>query len=313
MKSLFLFVFAASLVATTPAPAPAPADDPVSDFVDDMMKLTTEQVEKFEVTSLGGMTFRADQVYNDNFIAQGRGQRAYLRSLRKYASLGAAIPPELMCSLVEIFQALGITGALSPQEIAACANAGTPGGNGTIPGSGTGAGGGSGTPPGTGGGTGTGGGSGTGGGFGGGNGTTRGNGTGSSQGSYILCFLSCLGLFLTMKQVRSLPTRRRTMWNILPLLLSARHPNRSCSTSILALRICGFSALIRPRVQDQATRRTILLPARQLQDWATRHGASDMAMVAVPLESSTQMSLPSEASQSGNRLLRRRPKCLDPS
>lgn len=207
MKPFFIVAaFMASVITA------APVDEPVSDTVEDWMKLTTEQVEKFEVMSLGGMTFRSDQVINEDFIAQGRGPRAYMHSLRKYASVGAATPPDLLCTVAGILQALGISGALSPQDIANCASMG----NGTIPGAGTGTGSGTGSGTGTGTGNGTGTGSGTGSGFGNGNGTTRGNGTGSTQGTYLLPTTHS-GLFLTREQVRFPLIPRTTMWNISPL------------------------------------------------------------------------------------------------
>lgn len=176
MKSLLVAALAASLVAA--APAPVSQNEAISDLVEEMMKLTTEQVNKFEVFGLGGMTLRADQVVNENFVAQGRGPRAYMQSLRKYSALGAAIPPELMCTVAEVLQSLGLSGYLSPQDLANCANMGT------NPGAGTG----TGANPGTGAGTGTG----TGGGVSAGNGTTRGNTTGSTQGLYFSSFFSLL-------------------------------------------------------------------------------------------------------------------------
>lgn len=283
MKLLVVSAFVASLVAAVPALA----NEPVFDAIEDMMKLTAIQVDKFEVNGLGGMTLRAEQVYNPNFITKGRGQRAYVQAMKKYANIGAALPPELLCSIVEIFQALGITGALSPQDIASCANAG---GNGTPPGTGPGTGTGTGTGTGGGarGGTGTGGGNGTvGGGNSNGNGTTRGNGT--TKGSYLQFSYSTPWLLLTVTQVRFPLIHSQTTWNISPLYRSARHRRQSCSTSTPVLQISGYSVPTRLQRRGRATRRMILLAARHLQRCRTPRGVSDMAMAAVLLESSTRI------------------------
>lgn len=201
MKPLFIAAaLAASLVST------APVDEPLSDVIEDILKLTAEQVDRFEVLSLGGMTLRAEQVPNDNFIAQGRGPRAYMQSLRKYSNIGASIPPDLLCSVAGILQALGITGALSPADVANCANMGTPTTPGTGTGTGntpgTGAGSGNGTGTGSGRGGGTGGGTGNGGGLG--NGTRPGNGTGNTQGLFLTSLDSAAG-FVSNNEAGEVP------------------------------------------------------------------------------------------------------------
>lgn len=159
----------------------------LSSAVEDLLELKTEQVSNFKVTGLGGMTLRAEQVYNENFMGPGRGPRAYVRSLAKYSQQGATIDPALLCLVDSILQPLGLSGALGAAAAANCA--GTPTGN-TGGGTGTGTGTGSSKPTTTGSGQGskptatgrpTGGGGST-------NGTKT-NGTGkSSRGSMLLPF-----------------------------------------------------------------------------------------------------------------------------
>lgn len=136
MKFVAVAALAASLVGAAPT------------IVDELLELTTEQVSDFEVVGLGGMTLRAEQQYNENFVAAGRGPRAYLKSLAKYSAFGATIDPELLCIVDGILQELGLgallgAGATSSQCASLLGGAG--GINGGRPGSGTGTGAGSGT------------------------------------------------------------------------------------------------------------------------------------------------------------------------
>lgn len=166
----------------------APAKEPSA--FEGLVSKTAEEVSDFEVQVLGGMTLRAPQVYNTNFIQMKRGPRAYVQSLRKYSAFGATIPPNLLQIIDEILGELGLGDLLG-------------GGTGTGTGTGTGAGqgqgkggnggsgsggrqGGNGTQSG-GGGRGNGGGaSGGGRGSGGGNGTAPSNGTASGKGQGAL-------------------------------------------------------------------------------------------------------------------------------
>lgn len=141
MKFVAVATLAASLVGAAPT------------IVDDLLELTTQQVSEFEVVGLGGMTLRAEQQYNENFIAAGRGPRAYLKSLAKYSAFGATIDPELLCIVDGILQELGL-GALLGAGVTSsqCASllGGAGGINGGRPGSGTGSGTGTGAGSGTG-------------------------------------------------------------------------------------------------------------------------------------------------------------------
>lgn len=137
------FVAVAALAASVVGAAPT--------IIEDLLELTTEQVSDFEVVGLGGMTLRAEQQYNENFIAAGRGPRSYLKSLAKYSAFGATIDPELLCIVDGILQELGL-GALAGATSSQCASllGGAGGVNGGRPGSGTGTGTGSGSGSGTG-------------------------------------------------------------------------------------------------------------------------------------------------------------------
>ncbi|KAK2598461.1 hypothetical protein N8I77_011875 [Diaporthe amygdali] len=174
MKYVNLAAVAAGLATAAPAKGPSAFEGLVSK--------TAEEVSEFEVQVLGGMTLRAPQVYNTNFIQTKRGPRAYVQSLRKYSAFGATIPPNLLQIIDEILGELGLGDILG-------------GGTGSGTGTGTGAGkgnggnsgngssgrqGGNGTQ--SGGGKGGGGGSGSGRGSGGGNATAPSNGTAKGQG-----------------------------------------------------------------------------------------------------------------------------------
>lgn len=138
------FIAVAALAASVASAAPATLD------ISDLLELTTEQVSDFEVAVLGGMTLRAQQQRNDNFIAGGRGPRSYLKALGKYSAFGATINPELVCIVDSILQQLGL-GALAgaiPEDCAALLGGtgqpgtgqpgtGNGGGNGGRPGAGT--------------------------------------------------------------------------------------------------------------------------------------------------------------------------------
>jgi len=116
MRFIAIAVLAASVAGAAPA---------VLDILD-LLNLATEQVSEFEVAVLGGMTLRAQQQYNGNFIAAGRGPRSYLKALGKYSSYGATINPELVCIVDSILQELGL-GALAvaiPQDCAAALGSG---------------------------------------------------------------------------------------------------------------------------------------------------------------------------------------------
>ncbi|KAG8159840.1 hypothetical protein KVR01_010477 [Diaporthe batatas] len=84
----------------------APAKQPSA--FEGLVSKTAEEVSGFEVQVLGGMTLRAPQVYNTNFIQMKRGPRAYVQSLRKYSAFGATIPPNLLQIIDEILGELGL-------------------------------------------------------------------------------------------------------------------------------------------------------------------------------------------------------------
>lgn len=128
--------FTMRLVIATAAAATLAGAAPVSDAVESLFELTTEQVSNFEVATLGGMTLRADQVYNEKFMGAGRGPRAYVQSLRKFSQFGATIDPSLQCIVESILQELGLGGATGSSNCAA--TPGTGAGTGTGTGSGTG-------------------------------------------------------------------------------------------------------------------------------------------------------------------------------
>lgn len=97
-------VIIAALAASLTSAAPAALD------LGDILELVTEQVSDFNVVVLGGTTLRAEQQYNDNFIAGGRGPRSYLKALGKYSAWGAQIDPQLTCIVDTILQELGFGG-----------------------------------------------------------------------------------------------------------------------------------------------------------------------------------------------------------
>ncbi|KKY37461.1 putative endothiapepsin precursor [Diaporthe ampelina] len=100
MKYMNLAAFAAGLASAAPANQPSAFEGLVSK--------TAEEVSDFQVQVLGGMTLRAPQVYNTNFIQMKRGPRAYVQSLRKYSAFGATIPPNLLQIIDEILGELGL-------------------------------------------------------------------------------------------------------------------------------------------------------------------------------------------------------------
>lgn len=178
MKYINFATLAAGLASAAPAKQPSAFEGLVSK--------TAEEVSDFEVQVLGGMTLRAPQVYNTNFIQMKRGPRAYVQSLRKYSAFGATIPPNLLQIIDEILGELGLgdlLGGGTGTGTGTGTGAGSGRGNGGNGGSGSGGRqGGNGTQSG-GGGTGNGGGaSGGGRGSSGGNGTTPSNGTASGPG-----------------------------------------------------------------------------------------------------------------------------------
>ncbi|XXH03092.1 Zinc resistance conferring protein [Hypoxylon texense] len=63
----------------------------------------------FEITTLGGMTFKISQVPNKKFYGQhkGRGSMAMARAFSKY---GAAIPDDLLSTIEQILEELGLLG-----------------------------------------------------------------------------------------------------------------------------------------------------------------------------------------------------------
>ncbi|KAI0853372.1 eukaryotic aspartyl protease [Daldinia vernicosa] len=63
----------------------------------------------FEITTLGGMTFKISQVPNKKFYGQrkGRGSMAIARAYSKY---GAAVPDDLLSTIEEILKELGLLG-----------------------------------------------------------------------------------------------------------------------------------------------------------------------------------------------------------
>lgn len=178
MKYVNVAALAVGLASAAPAKEPSAFEGLVSK--------TAEEVSDFEVQVLGGMTLRAPQVYNTNFIQMKRGPRAYVQSLRKYSAFGATIPPNLLQIIDEILGELGL-GDLLGDGTGTGTGAGAGQGKGGNGGSGSGGRqGGNGTQSG-GGGKGNGGGaSGGGRGSGGGNGTTPSNGTASGKGQGAL-------------------------------------------------------------------------------------------------------------------------------
>lgn len=65
--------------------------------------------EIFQITTLGGMTFKIQQVPNKKFYGQrkGRGSMAIARAYSKY---GAAIPDDLLSTIQQILEELGLLG-----------------------------------------------------------------------------------------------------------------------------------------------------------------------------------------------------------
>lgn len=63
----------------------------------------------FEITTLGGMTFKISQVPNKKFYGRrkGRGSMAIAKAYSKY---GAAIPDDLLSAVEEILKELGLLG-----------------------------------------------------------------------------------------------------------------------------------------------------------------------------------------------------------
>ena len=149
MKYMNLAAFAAGLASAAPANQPSAFEGLVSK--------TAEEVSDFQVQVLGGMTLRAPQVYNTNFIQMKRGPRAYVQSLRKYSAFGATIPPNLLQIIDEILGELGLgdllgdgTGTGTGQGNGGnggSESGGRQGGNGTQSGGGRGSGGGNSTTP----------------------------------------------------------------------------------------------------------------------------------------------------------------------
>ncbi|KAK7718534.1 hypothetical protein SLS64_002489 [Diaporthe eres] len=111
MKYINFAALAAGLASAAPAKQPSAFEGLVSK--------TAEEVSDFEVQVLGGMTLRAPQVYNTNFIQMKRGPRAYVQSLRKYSAFGATIPPNLLQIIDEILGELGLGDLLGDGEVAA--------------------------------------------------------------------------------------------------------------------------------------------------------------------------------------------------
>lgn len=202
MKYVNFAALAAGLASAAPAKQPSAFEGLVSK--------TAEEVSDFEVQVLGGMTLRAPQVYNTNFIQMKRGPRAYVQSLRKYSAFGATIPPNLLQIIDEILGELGLgdllgdgtgtgtgtgTGAGSGKGNGGSGSGGRQGGNGTQSGgSGRGNGGGA-----SGGGRGSGGGNGT---------TTPSNGTASGPGQGALPWDMMIYDSLTSQQGRLPPFLR---------------------------------------------------------------------------------------------------------
>lgn len=118
MKFFPVAAIAASLVGAAP----------LSSEIESLLELTTEQVVDFEVATLGGMTLRAEQMRNENFIAAGRGPRAYLQSLRKFSQFGATIDPALICIVDSILQDLGLGSLIGADGAAANCSTSTTGG-----------------------------------------------------------------------------------------------------------------------------------------------------------------------------------------
>lgn len=173
MKYINVAALTVGLASAAPAKQPSAFEGLVSK--------TAEEVSDFEVQVLGGMTLRAPQVYNTNFIQMKRGPRAYVQSLRKYSAFGATIPPNLLQIIDEILGELGL-GDLLGDGTGTGTGTGTGAGTGKGNGGNNGAGGSGGRQGGNG--TQSGGGSGRGGGAnGGGRGSSGGNGTAPSNGT----------------------------------------------------------------------------------------------------------------------------------
>ncbi|KAI1806589.1 Asp-domain-containing protein [Daldinia bambusicola] len=63
----------------------------------------------FEITTLGGMTFKIHQVPNKKFYGQRRG-RGSMAIARAYSKYGATIPDDLLSTIEEILRELGLLG-----------------------------------------------------------------------------------------------------------------------------------------------------------------------------------------------------------
>lgn len=205
MKFFTVAALAASLVGAAP----------LSSEIESLLELTTEQVVEFEVATLGGTTLRAEQMRNENFIAAGRGPRAYLQSLRKFSQFGATIDPSLICLVDSILQDLGLGSLLGAGGADANCSTTITGGNPfgqPSPGNGGGGGGNGGRP----------------GGSNAPNGTGAGNATstGANQGTSATKIFLCAQHILIPRQEGRLPYHRMVMPSICHPCRSARRRRR---------------------------------------------------------------------------------------
>lgn len=63
----------------------------------------------YEITTLGGMTFKISQVPNKKFYGQRRG-RGSMAIARAYSKFGQAVPDDLLTTIEQILEELGLLG-----------------------------------------------------------------------------------------------------------------------------------------------------------------------------------------------------------
>lgn len=276
MKYINVAALTVGLASAAPAKQPSAFEGLVSK--------TAEEVSDFQVQVLGGMTLRAPQVYNTNFIQMKRGPRAYVQSLRKYSAFGATIPPNLLQIIDEILGELGLgdllgdgTGTGTGAGTGAGAGNGGSGSGGQQGGNGTQHGGGSGR------GGGSNGGGGRGGSGGGGNGTAPSNGTasGPGQGAFLIAPMSC-GSLTAMQERLPLFLRCLTAstWR---QCRSELHRRMSHSTLIPDPQISGSLAVTRRRRRFLGRKYIPLARARLRKPSMAPAGQLPMEMAAVRL------------------------------
>lgn len=65
--------------------------------------------QMFEITTLGGMTFKINQVQNKKYYGQKKG-RGSMAIARAYSKFGASVSDDLLATIEEILRELGLLG-----------------------------------------------------------------------------------------------------------------------------------------------------------------------------------------------------------